>query len=168
MVHMVMVEKVQSAGGLVYYIDPKDNEVKFLLVKRFALSKKVERIAPKGKIQKGEMPQQAAVREISEETGLKQSELQIKDALDTLSLQLYNVEGKLGIDKDITYYLVHYVGDPTAVVISDSEGFLGVHKRATIQDILSLVMYRDLRELFRKAYGMIGKINVRDEFIKNL
>lgn len=163
-----MVEKVQSAGWLVYYIDTKDHEVRFLLVKRHALSKKVERISPKGKIQAGEMPQQAALREISEETGLKQSDMQIKDTLDTLSLQLYNVEGKLWIDKDITYYLVHYVGDPAAVKVSDTEGFLWVHKRATIQEIISLVLYRDLRELFRKAYGMIGKINVRDNFIKSL
>lgn len=145
----------------------KDQDIRFLLVKRHALSRKVERIAPKGKIQVNERPQEAAVREISEETGLHQEKLQVKDKLETLSLQLYNDQGELGIDKDITYFLVQYTGNENDVKISDSEGFLGVYKRATIQEVITLVVYRDLRELFRKAYGAIGKISVRDQFIKN-
>ena len=163
-----MVKKVQSAWGIVYYKDRVSNEAKFLLVKRYALSKKVERVAPKGKIQNGELPEQAAVREIGEEVGLSKDDLQVKEVLDTLSLQLYNDQGKLWVDKDITYFLVHYKGDPDAVNVTDSEWFLGVYKWATIKEILSLVHYRDLRELYRQAYGLLGKISVRDDFISNL
>jgi len=48
----------------VYHIDPKTNEPQFLVVKRFALSRKVEWIAPKGKIEPGETQEQAAIREV--------------------------------------------------------------------------------------------------------
>jgi hypothetical protein len=42
-----MVKKVKSAGGVVYIFDKKTDEVRFLLVKRHALSKKIEWVAPK-------------------------------------------------------------------------------------------------------------------------
>lgn len=61
-----MADIVQSAGGIVYYIAP-DGEPRFLIIKRHALSGKVERVAPKGKIQKGEKTEEAALREVSEE-----------------------------------------------------------------------------------------------------
>lgn len=161
-----MVPKVQSAGGVVYYIDSQTQEYRFLLVKRFALSKKVERIAPKGKIHPAETPEQAALREIQEETWLKREFLQVKQLIDTISLQLYNEGWMLGVDKDITYYLVKYTGDLDQVKIADAEGFLGMYKWATIQDVLGLVIYKDLREVFRKAYMLIGTVNKRDSFIQ--
>lgn len=131
-----MVKKVKSAGGLVYIRDKERNEPNFLLIKRHALSKKIERVAPKGKIQKGEKPEQAALREISEETGLEGENLLIKDVLDTLTLQLYNDEGKLGVDKDITYYLVEYTGDPKSVELIEGEGYIGIHRRVGIERVL--------------------------------
>ena len=163
-----MVKKVHSAWWIVYFIDSSTNEPKFLLVKRHALSKKVERVAPKWKIQNGELPEQAAVREIGEEVWLDKKDLQVKEVLDTLSLQLYNEQWKLWVDKDITYFLVNYKWKPDSVHVADSEWFLWVYKWASIKEIISLVQYRDLRELFRMAYGMIGKISVRDEFINSL
>ncbi|MEI8092416.1 MAG: NUDIX domain-containing protein [bacterium] len=50
-----------------YYIAP-DGEPRYLLIKRHALSGKMERVAPKGKIQSNEDTQKAALREVSEET----------------------------------------------------------------------------------------------------
>lgn len=160
-----MVEKVKSAGWIVYSI--QNNITKFLLIKRFALSKKVERIAPKGKIMQLEKPEQAALREINEEAGLAKDKMIIKEKLDTLSLQLYNSQWKLWIDKDITYFLVHFTWNPDNVTIADSEGFMWMYKRATIQEVLWLVPYTNLRELYRTAYHMIPKLSKRDEFIKN-
>ncbi|MDR0369998.1 MAG: NUDIX domain-containing protein [Candidatus Peribacteria bacterium] len=49
-----------------YYIAP-DGEPRYLLIKRHALSGKIERVAPKGKIQNGETEKEAALREIREE-----------------------------------------------------------------------------------------------------
>lgn len=160
-----MVEKIKSAWWIVY--TREWNKTRFLLIKRFALSKKVERIAPKGKIMQLEKPEQAALREINEEAWLAQNKMIIKEKLDTLSLQLFNSQWKLWIDKDITYYLVHYTWDLDAVTIADSEWFLGMYKWATIQEVLGLVPYTNLRELYRTAYHIIPKLSKRDEFIKN-
>lgn len=160
------VQKVQSAWGVVYFVDKKTGEYRFLLVKRFALSKKIEWIAPKGKINPWERPEQAALREIYEEAGLPIHTLQIKQLIDTISLQLYTDDGTLWIDKDITYYLVKYTGDPDAVRIAETEWFLGMYKRATIHEVLGLVIYKDLRELFRRAFSLIDTVNKRDSFIQ--
>ncbi len=40
----------QSAGGVVYYL-ASDGEPRYLLIKRQAMSKKIERVVPKGKVQ---------------------------------------------------------------------------------------------------------------------
>jgi 8-oxo-dGTP pyrophosphatase MutT (NUDIX family) len=60
---------IKSAGGIVYYID-EEGQPRFLILKRHALSKKIEWIAPKGKIKENELPDQAAIREVYEETGI--------------------------------------------------------------------------------------------------
>lgn len=160
-----MVPKVQSSWWVIYHVDAKTGEYRYLLVKRFALSKKIEWIAPKWKIQPGETPEQTALREIYEEVGLTKQHLQIKQLLDTISLQLYTDAGELWVDKDITYYLVKYDGDPDAVKVADTEWFLGMHKWATIQEVLWLVIYKDLREVFRKAHQSIWSLNARDSLI---
>ncbi len=61
-----MAEIVQSAGGILYCLD-ENREPKYLIIKRHALSGKIERVAPKGKIQKGEKIEETALRETSEE-----------------------------------------------------------------------------------------------------
>ena len=62
-----MAHVIQSAGGIVYYLGA-DKEPRYLLIKRHAMSGKIERVAPKGKVQQGETPEQAALREVGEET----------------------------------------------------------------------------------------------------
>ena len=64
-----MNKLVKSAGGIIYYYD-ENNDIRFLLIKRHALSGKIERVAPKGKIQIWETDEKAALREVSEETGI--------------------------------------------------------------------------------------------------
>lgn len=75
-----MAEIVQSAGGIVYYI-AADGQPRYLLIKRLALSGKIERVAPKGKLQAGESMQDAAAREVSEECGIKLQDLQVKQKI---------------------------------------------------------------------------------------
>ena len=72
-----MSEIVQSAGGIVYYLAP-DEEPRYLLIKRHALSGKIERVAPKGKIQAGEKIEETALREVSEECGIPQTLLKLR------------------------------------------------------------------------------------------
>lgn len=56
-----MISIVQSAGGIVYYLWT-DGEPKYLLIKRHALSGKIEWVAPKGKIQKGEKNRRCGIK----------------------------------------------------------------------------------------------------------
>ncbi|MDO4714545.1 MAG: hypothetical protein Q4B28_08155 [bacterium] len=66
---------------------------------------------------------------------------------------LRSSETKRGhLNKDVTYFLMKYLGDPTQIRITDSEGYIGVYKRAKIQEVLGLLYYEDIRELIRKAY----------------
>ena len=138
------------------------------MVKRFALSKKIERIAPKGKIQKWETQEQAAIREVWEEVWLGKEYLTARKKLDTLSLLLTNTNGQVGIDKDITYFLLEYNGDPDHVSVIDGEWFTGAYKRWDIKSVLNLVTYKDLRELYRVAYKSLADISVKDKFISSL
>ncbi|MCF7835205.1 NUDIX domain-containing protein [Candidatus Gracilibacteria bacterium] len=165
-----MGEIVQSAGGVVYYLD-SNREPKYLIIKRHALSGKIERVAPKGKIQAGEKIENAAAREVSEETGIPLNQMKLKQRLGMTSLR--SSETKKGqLDKDVTYFLIEYSGDPNDVKIIQEEGYIGNHKRANIGEILSLVYYEDIRELFRKSYILIKdqkkKSDIKQNFMDKL
>ncbi len=160
--------KIQSAWGVVYYIDTMTQQPLFLLIKRQAMSKRIERIAPKGKLQEFENAEKAALREIEEETGLLKQNLQIKQKLNTLSLQLYMDDWSLWLEKDISYFLIQYHGDPSAVKLQNTEWFLGQYVWTDIQKALNLITYRDLRELFRVAHQAIGQVNTKTSLIDKL
>jgi ADP-ribose pyrophosphatase YjhB (NUDIX family) len=76
----------QSAGGVIYYM-AADNEPRYLLIKRQAMSKKIERVCPKGKVEAGETFEDAALREVSEETGLILNQLSIIEKLGVTSIR---------------------------------------------------------------------------------
>ena len=136
-----MKEIVQSAGWIVYYLD-KEWEPRYLIIKRHALSGKIERVAPKWKIQ------------IWEETLLKKEDLIIKQLLWTTSLR--SSETKLWhLDKDVTYFLMKFTGNPNSVKLIEWEWYIWVYKWASIEEVLWLIYYADIRELIRKSYFMI-------------
>lgn len=163
-----MSQKVFSAWWVVYTMDPKTGNPVFLVVKRLALSKKIERVAPKWKIQQWETEQQAALREIEEEVWLDRTLLKIKKKLDTVSLQLYSNDGTMWINKDITYFLVEYMWDRTQVQVCDSEWYTWMYTRWDIKKMISLVTYKDIRELYRKWYHAIKELQTKELFIKTL
>lgn len=144
---------IQSAGGIVYVIDHQQ-EPRYLLIKRQAMSKKIERVAPKWKLEKGETMKEAAVREVWEETGLMAKDLAVWERLGKTYIRSKNVRG-WWINKDITRYLMHYVGDVSDIELIDGEGYVGVYKRCTLQEVLALIYYPDLRELIRSSYDLI-------------
>jgi 8-oxo-dGTP pyrophosphatase MutT (NUDIX family) len=153
----------QSAGGVVYYI-ASDKEPRYLLIKRQALSKKIERVCPKWKIHDAETPEEAALREVSEETGLLLNHLQVVEKLGMT--QIRTDDPAIGnLNKDITFFLMTYDGDPTNVHLIDGEGYVWVYKRCTLQEVLALVYYADMRELIRQSYGVI-KADVKQDTIK--
>lgn len=161
---------IQSAWWIVYYLN-QDWEPKYLLIKRLALSKKIERVAPKGKIQKGESVETAALREVSEETGIPINQIKMKEKLWTTHLRnTENIKGQM--DKDVTYFLMQYTGDPSMVKITEGEGYIGVYKWAELHEVLGLIYYNDIRELIRQSYIAIKKNqkndSIKQDFMKKL
>ncbi len=165
-----MWDIIQSAWGIVYYIAP-DGEPRYLLIKRHALSGKMERVAPKGKIQSNEDTQKAALREVSEETWIPLNQMRIKQKM--WVTQLRNVEHIKGqMDKDVTYFLIQFSGDPTVVKIENIEGYVWLHKRATLAEVLWLIYYQDIREIIRQCHVVIGESkkisDIKQNFIDQL
>lgn len=154
---------IQSAGWIIYYI-AKDGEPRYLLIKRQALSKKIEWVVPKGKVQEGETHEDAALREVSEETGLILNFLEVITKLWQTHIRSDD-PAIWTMNKDITLYLMHYSGDPEKVRLIEGEGYVGVYKRCTLQEVVALIYYPDLRELIRSSYAII-KADVRQDTIK--
>ena len=137
---------VESFGGIIYIF--KNNEPHFLVLKRQALSKKIEWTAPKWKAQEGEDPIQTAKREIFEETNLKPELLEEKWKLGDFLITFPDNS----FEKKVTYFLFEYKGDPNDVKISDSEWYLWIYQWLPIDKVINLIPYKGLRELYRKAY----------------
>ncbi len=159
-----MTNIIQSVGGFIYYLDD-NNEPKFLIIKRHALSGKIERVAPKGKVQEWETEQEAALREVGEETGLPINKISIRQKVWTIELRFSN-DTREDFNKDITYFLMKYSGDPELVQIQAQEGYLGTYKRASFQEISTLVNHKSIRELIREGYVLV-KDNQKKQDIKN-
>lgn len=161
---------VKSAGGIIYYID-REGEIRFLLIKRHAMSGKIERVAPKWKIQDWENEQTAAIREIWEEIGLNKDSLVVKWLLGTTSLRSTEKQ-KWRLDKDVTYFLMKYTGDPGAIRLIKWEWYVGIYQRMDINQIINLIFYEDLREIIRKGYFIVKEWlknqSVKQNFIDSL
>jgi 8-oxo-dGTP pyrophosphatase MutT (NUDIX family) len=157
---------IQSAWGIIYYM-AADGAPRFLLIKRHAMSGKIEWVAPKGKIQNDETPQQAAVREVSEEVGIPPNLLVIESKIWATSLRSSH-ELKGWMDKDITYFLMCYSGDPQKIAVQPVEWYLGIYKWATLGEVLGLIYYKNMREIFTMAHEAIGQQKVKKDFLSRI
>ena len=160
----------QSAWGVIYYLTP-DGDPRYLLIKRQAMSKKIEWVCPKGKVESWETHEQAAIREVGEETGLSANYLEVMTEL--WQTHIRTDDPSIGrLNKDITLFLMLYTGDPSEVTIIEWEWYIGIYKRCTLQQVLALIYYPDLRELIRQSYGIIKadvkKDTVKQDFLESL
>lgn len=94
-----MPAKEHSAGGVLL----ENGQVLLILMKNL----KGERVwtFPKGHLDAGETPEQAALREVAEETGW---DCEIISPLATVRYSF--TRGDLPVDKDVTWFLVRRVG----------------------------------------------------------
>jgi len=135
-----------SAGGVIYR--KKESEVEILVIEPrpgvFAL--------PKGLIEKGEKPEQAAVREVKEETGCLG---EVEDFLGRV--EYWYVLGETKIHKFVYYYLMKYVtGDP----YSHDDEVISV-RWLPEKEALEVLSFENEREIVRKAVERIGTGNSR-------
>lgn len=131
----------------------KDNEPYFLVLKRQAMSKKIEWTAPKWKAKDNENPIDAAKREIYEETNLNPDLLVNKGKLGDFIISFPDNS----FEKKVTYYLFEYKWDEQDVKLTDSEWYLWIYNWLPIDNVINLIPYKGLRELYRKAYFTINK-----------
>lgn len=137
-------------------------------MKRRAVSGKIERVAPKGKIEINEKPEFTCVREVAEETGMDINLLDIKAKLNSW-VELKNMNfGKGSTDKTINYFLVEYKWLAESIKIIDKEWLTGMYKRADLTDIMNLVPYKDLRAIFREAFDHLSKQNERQKVLDKI
>ncbi|MDR0369997.1 MAG: hypothetical protein LBH96_05935 [Candidatus Peribacteria bacterium] len=65
-----------------------------------------------------------------------------------------------------------YTGNPDAIQLIEGEGYIGIYKRATIQEVINLMYYEDIRELVRKSYFIIKEEqknqNIKKDFLEKL
>lgn len=96
-----------SSGGVVYRI--LDEGVEIVLASRRTRSGDLVWGLPKGHLDHDESPEEAAIREVREETGLI---AEIRQPLGTISYS-YSWEGQ-GISKIVHFFLMHAIGGDTA------------------------------------------------------
>jgi len=126
-----MVEREFSAGGVLF----KGEEV--LLIK----NPSGKWTFPKGNVEEGEKPEETAVREVEEETGVRG---RILGFLGDIKYW-YMREGKR-IFKRVVYYLMEYEkGEPKpSWEVQDAEFF-------PLKEAEKLLKYKGDREIFKKA-----------------
>lgn len=165
-----MTKLVKSAWGIIYYY-AEDWEPRFLLIKRHALSWKVERVAPKWKLQDWENYEKAALREVAEETWIPINLLSVVQNLGTMKLSWLE-DKNWKFDKEVTYFLMKFEWRPDVVDIKPVEWYLWIYKRATISEVLNLIYYADIRELFRKWFNSLQekrkKNDIKQDFMNLL
>lgn len=103
---------------------------------------------PKGHLEDGEGPEGAALREVSEETGL--GELAVTGAIETIDWY-FRFRGRL-IHKVCHFYLMRT--ERASTCPQRSEGITAC-RWAPFDEAVSLVSYANAREVLRRAHAMV-------------
>lgn len=131
-----------SAGGVVFRFD--GGQPLFLLIRDSYQNWGF----PKGHLEEGEVPEAAAVREVSEETGL--CDLSIRGAIDTIDW-FFRFRGQL-IHKVCHFYLMQTRESST--LPQRAEGITAC-RWSPYEDASSLVSYPNARDVLRRAQEMV-------------
>ncbi|MFQ6106627.1 MAG: uracil-DNA glycosylase family protein [Thermoplasmata archaeon] len=129
--------KVQSAGGTIF------RKGRVLLIR-----KRSEKLwcLPKGHLDKGESPEQAALREMREETGLNLLEVGTK--LCSIEYSYYWPPEDVNYDKSVTYYLARAPGHQKPRL----ENRFDKHKWCTKKEALRLLHHRNDFDVVTRAF----------------
>lgn len=139
----------KSSGWVVYR--KKGKKVEILLLKWLNSRKKEELVIPKGKIEKWEVAKDTAVREISEEAGIPEKDLEIIKFVTKLNYTYtaWYLKDNPVIDKDVYLFIVRYNWNQTPKVRKE-ERFVGYEwvdiekvKNLSVRFDLSGIIYRN-------------------------
>lgn len=141
-----------SAGVIVFHRD--GGGCRFLLV----LSRQTKRPLwefPKGGIDPGESVEDAAFRELREETGLDRADVRVVEGFRASERYRFTVPsgaGRTVIIKQVTYFLAE--ARRTDVVVAEAEAM--DHGWFEPREAIRRVRYRDRRRILRRAAELVG------------
>ena len=134
-----------SSGGVVYR--KKDTAIQILMLK----DQKGHWTFPKGMIEKGESPEEAAKREIGEEVGLHA--IEIKEKLDSVQY-FFKWENEL-VKKTVHYFLAEFTGSEEPVPQTE-EGIEEVRWFSTEEAQKELGYKKSNNPILEKALKSLG------------
>ena len=135
-----------SSGGIVFRPAGMTHEVALIRVARSG-GEEVWAL-PKGWVEKGEDLEQAAVREVMEETGL---EAKILRKLTEIAYEFYSSADRTRISKTVHLFLLEYVRGNTA----DHDEEVEEARWFPLQEAMRTLTYKNEREALEKAARLL-------------
>jgi 8-oxo-dGTP pyrophosphatase MutT (NUDIX family) len=144
-------ESHRSAGIVLFR---SDGERAFLLL-RSAVTRRPVWEFPKGAIEEGESPREAAVRELGEETGLAPADYSLLDGFQEEERYVFtrtDAGGRVLIRKQVTYFLAEWrTGD--VVISPEASLFTWAHP----PEARRLLRFPEKRRVFDRAQAWIDR-----------
>lgn len=138
-----------SAGGVVFKKDPlKSSGQEKIYVVIFKPEARDTWQLPKGWIDTGETSQDAAIREVREETGV---DGEILEKIDTIKF-FFNWQGQK-IFKTVTFYLMKYISGN----VSDHDWEVEKAQWVEINEAIERLTFKSEKEIIKKAKELISK-----------
>ena len=136
---------MEKSAGFVIYKKEKE-KIKFLLLKYPSEERERDYWGlPKGHIEKGESVREAALRELYEETGIKEEEIKIHPEFRETNKYYFKHKGET-IFKIVIYFLASTKKE-TITVSHEHSGF----KWADFDQAMKLMPFKNTREIVKKA-----------------
>jgi len=135
------VKRAQSAGGVVFRQD--DGQAAILLLKH----ESGKWMLPKGTIERGETPEEVALREVREETGISRVRV-VADLGEERYYFFWRSEDAF-YDKTVRYFLLEFLGGEDAAPQTE-EGFVAT-EWVPLGTALERIKYKETREVVRRA-----------------
>jgi len=138
-----------SAGGLV--VDLTGSPLRAAVIARLNRAGRVEWCLPKGHLESGETPEQAAVREIAEETGIHG---RVVGSLGTIDYW-FSAEGRR-VHKHVHHYLLEATGGTLTVDGDPDQEAIDV-AWVPLADLGTLLAFPNERKIAREATARLAE-----------
>ena len=151
------VKRAHSAGGVVFRRPGPDApaaDVRILLLQHEA----GKWMLPKGTIEAGETPEAVALREVAEETGLRNVRI-VRDLGEERYLFFWKTEDTY-YDKTVHYYLMEFLGGEETCPQRE-EGFVRCDW-VSVAEALERIKYKETREVVRRAEAVLAAAGSRE------
>lgn len=138
-----------SSGGVIFRAGAAGIEI--ALIRKTLKGGKQVWCLPKGWVEPGESLEEAAVREVREETGL---DGEILRKIGETAYQFYSKEDRARIDKTVHFYLMNFRGGNT----DDHDEEVEAAAWFPLEDAPAFMVYPTEKDIVRKARELLGTV----------